>query len=320
MSLCCIVGGVAILGLLYKFLSLAWCILYPHVLAKRLGHVIDLKTLGKWAVVTGSTDGIGKSYAKELARRGLNVFLMSRNKERLNATVEEIRKIAPNVETKIFVIDFGEADAHFYQTAVTEALKNLEIAILVNNVGMGYPYPEEFLKIRGGDEKFLQTLITVNCTAAVQMTRVILPAMLARKKGAIVNVASGQAFSPAPYMTVYAACKSFIDYFTRGIRSEYAGSGVIFQVVYPFFVATKLSGMVKRTFWIAIPDEFASAALDTVGVVDATCGSFSHELQGVGVNILPKCIRIMVFKKSLKDVRDKFLRKEQKQQQEKKKE
>jgi 17beta-estradiol 17-dehydrogenase / very-long-chain 3-oxoacyl-CoA reductase len=288
--------------------------LYPHILAKRLGHVIDLKKLGKWAVVTGSTDGIGKGYAKELAKRGLNVFLISRNEERLQATAEEIRKVAlPNVEIKTLSIDFGKANADTYKTTITDALKDLEIGILVNNVGQSYLYPEEFLKVRGGSEEWLQNLLAVNCNSTMQMTRIVLPAMIAREKGAIINVASSMAMSPAPLLTVYSACKVFVDYFTRGIRSEYASSGVIFQGVYPFYVATKMTGALKRSFWVAVPDEFASGALDTVGVVDFTCGSFAHEILGIGFNLIPSFILTTGIRNALKTNRDKFLRWEQKQ-------
>jgi 17beta-estradiol 17-dehydrogenase / very-long-chain 3-oxoacyl-CoA reductase len=279
---------------------------------------MDLKGLGKWAVITGATDGIGKGYARQLAKRGLNIFLISRNEERLAATAEEIRKIAPTVEVKTLAIDFGKADAPVYQTTITDALKDIEIGILVNNVGMSYPYPEEFLKIRGGNEEFLQQMVAVNCTAAIQMIRLVLPAMAAREKGAIINIASSLAFNPAPYLTVYSASKIFIDYISRGLRAEYSDSGVIFQVVYPFYVATKMSGMVKKSFFIADPDDFASDALNTVGIVDMTCGNLSHELQGVLLNLVPSFLLTIVLKKALKDVQMKFLRREQKQQQEKK--
>lgn len=312
------VGAVAIFCVIYKLLSSIWRIIYPHVLAKRLGHVIDLKTLGKWAVVTGSTDGIGKGYAKELAKRGLNVFLISRSEEKLKATMEEIRSLAPNVEVKYLVVDFIKADPAMYQTAITEALKDIEIGILVNNVGQSYSYPEAFLNVRGGNEEFFQGMVSVNCMSTVQMTKIVLPAMAAREKGAIVNIASSLAFTPAPYLSVYAACKAFVSYFTLGIRSEYADSGVIFQVVYPFYVATKMAGIARKSFYVADPDEFASGALDTVGIVDMTCGSLVHELQGIIVNLVPSFLLVIATKKALRNVRDKFLRKEQRTQQEKK--
>jgi len=318
MSFMCFFGSVALAGIVYKVLSSLWIVLYPHVLAKRLGHVIELKSLGKWAVVTGSTDGIGKGYARQLAKRGLNIFLISRNEERLNATEEEIRQIAPNVEIRKLAIDFGKADAAAYQTTIADALKDIEIGILVNNVGMSYPYPEELLKVHGGNEEYFQQMVSVNCLSALQMTRLVLPAMIAREKGAIVNVASSLAFNPAPYLTVYSACKVFMDYMSRGLRSEYADSGVIFQVVYPFYVATKMSGMVKKSFFVAEPDEFAADALNTVGIVDMTCGCLSHELQGVGVNLLPSFLLTILLKKALKGVQVKFLRREQRQAQEKK--
>jgi len=317
------VGALAFAGVIYKFLSSIWIIVYPHVLAKRLGHLIDLKKLGKWAVITGATDGIGKAYAKELAKRGLNVFLISRSEERLKATADEIREHAPNVEVKTLAIDFAKANATVYQTTITKALKDIEIGILVNNVGMSYAYPEEFLKIRGGGEEFLQTMVSVNCLSAVEMIQLVLPSMVTRQKGAIINISSSLGFHPAPYLTVYSACKAFVDFLSRGLRSEYADSGVIIQVVHPFFVATKMSGVSnskKKSFFIAEPAEFASAALDTVGVVDVTCGCLSHELEGVALSLVPSFLLTVILKKNLKDMRDKWLRREQRDQQSKKEE
>jgi 17beta-estradiol 17-dehydrogenase / very-long-chain 3-oxoacyl-CoA reductase len=322
MSCYSFIGALAVAGVLYKFLSSLWIVLYPHVLAKRLGHLIDLKKLGKWAVITGATDGIGKAYAKELAKRGLNVFLISRNEERLKATADEIRESSPTVEVKTLAIDYAKANAAVFQKTIREALKDLEIGVLINNVGMSYPYPEEFLKIRGGGEEFNQDMVSVNCLSAVQMIQSILPAMVARQKGAVVNISSSLGLHPAPYITVYSACKAFVDFISRGLRSEYADSGVIIQVVYPFFVATKMSGATtkNKSFLIAEPNEFASAALDTVGIVDMTCGCLSHELEGVVLNLLPSFLVTVILKKNLKAMRDKWLRREQRDPQQKKEE
>lgn len=322
MGLYSFVGAVAIAGIIYKFLSSVWIVLYPHILAKRLGHVIDLKTLGKWAVITGATDGIGKSYAKQLAKRGLNVFLISRSEDKLQATADEIKKLTPNVEVKTLAIDFGKVNAKTYQTTIKDALKDLEIGVLVNNVGMSYTYPEQLLKIRGGGPEFLDTMVSVNCLSAIQMTQLVLPEMVSRKKGAIINIASSLALSPAPYVTVYSASKAFVDYFTQGLRVEYSDSGVIFQVVYPFFVSTNMTGNVKKSFFTAVPDEFAASALNTVGIVDMTCGCLSHELEGVVMRLVPTFLLTILLKNQLKTMRAKWLRREQKQlqQQEQKKE
>jgi len=314
-----VVGAVAVAGFVYKLLSSLWIAVYPHLLAKRLGHLIDLKSLGQWAVVTGATDGIGKGYAKQLAKRGLNVVLISRNAEKLQAVAEEIHAFAPNIETKTLAIDFTTADAQVYEKTITDALKDIEIGVLVNNVGMSYPFPEQVLKIRNGGHEYLQNMVYVNCLSALQMIKVVMPSMVARGKGAVVNISSATAMNPSPYLTVYSACKIFVDYLSRGLRSEYADSGVIVQVVHPFYVSTKMSGMRRKSFFIADPDEFAASALNTVGVVDITSGCFSHELQSILVGAVPSFLVTVMMKRAMMDTRGKFLRKEQKQQQQEQK-
>lgn len=127
MTDCCCITTLGYLALGYilirAFISLR-SIFYAHVFAKRLGHIVNLATYGKWAgnlkkrrslmqftlfsclVVTGSTDGIGKGYAKELARRGMNVFLISRSQNKLDDTAKEIRK-------KLFLLRKDECSMNF---------------------------------------------------------------------------------------------------------------------------------------------------------------------------------------------------------------
>lgn len=76
----------------YRVAKIAYNLLYPFVVARILGLGVDVRKLGEWAVVTGGTDGIGKAYAIELAKRGLKIFLLSRNSEKLQAVAKEIRK------------------------------------------------------------------------------------------------------------------------------------------------------------------------------------------------------------------------------------
>jgi len=285
MVLLTILGIATAVFLLYKLATALWQVFYPHVLAKILGHTIDVKSLGKWAVVTGATDGIGKGYAKELARRGVNVYLISRSEEKLKATADEIRTVNPKIEIKTLAIDFSQATPAVYRTTIANALKDVEVGVLVNNVGMGYTYPEELHKVDGGED-FLQNIVLVNSVSAVQMSRVVLPGMLQRKKGAIITISSAAAFSPMPLLTVYSATKIFLDYLSIGLGVEYADSGLFFQVVNPFYVVTKMSGLSRTSFWAPDPDSYAASALNTVGLVDATSGCFSHELQRVGMKLL----------------------------------
>jgi 17beta-estradiol 17-dehydrogenase / very-long-chain 3-oxoacyl-CoA reductase len=161
------------------------------------------KSYGSWAVVTGATDGIGLAMAKEFARKGLNVVLISRSMDKLKACSEEMHLKSPNVEVKVLDIDFG----HFDESArgrVAALLKDLDVGVLVNNVGISYPYTKYFHEL---DDVSVEQLITLNVNSTTWMTRIVLPSMLAKKRGAIVNMASAAGVLNSPLLAQYGAAK-----------------------------------------------------------------------------------------------------------------
>ncbi|XP_051548899.1 very-long-chain 3-oxoacyl-CoA reductase-A isoform X2 [Myxocyprinus asiaticus] len=188
------------------------------------GDLISPK-LGKWAVVTGATDGIGKSYAEELARQGFSMMLISRSQEKLD-DVAKFLESTYKVETKTIAVDYGQVDIY---PKIEKGLSGLEIGVLVNNVGISYPYPEFFLHIPDLDN-FINTMINVNITSVCQMTRLVLPRMEARAKGVILNISSASGMFPLPLLTIYSSTKAFVDFFSRGLQAEYKCKGIIIQI------------------------------------------------------------------------------------------
>ncbi|XP_072527931.1 very-long-chain 3-oxoacyl-CoA reductase-A [Salminus brasiliensis] len=259
--------------------SLALWILYRLLSGFRIwvmgnGDLLSPK-LGKWAVVTGATDGIGKSYAEELARRGFSMMLISRSQEKLDDVAQSLESRF-KVETKTVAVDFGQVDIY---PKIEAALSGLEIGVLVNNVGISYPYPEFFLHIPDLDN-FINTMINVNITSVCQMTRLVLPRMEARAKGVVLNISSASGMYPVPLLTVYSATKAFVDFFSRGLQAEYKSKGLIIQSVLPFFVATKMTKIRKPTLDKPTPDRYVAAELTTVGLQDQTNGYFPHAVMG----------------------------------------
>lgn len=246
--------------------------------------------LGKWAVVTGATDGIGKCYAEELARRGFSLMLISRSQEKLDDVARSLEDQF-KVETKTIAVDFGRLDIY---TKIQEGLANLEIGVLVNNVGVSYHYPEYYLRIPDLDN-FINNMINVNITSVCQMTRLVLPQMVERSKGVILNISSASGMYPLPLLTVYSSTKAFVDFFSRGLHEEYRRQGIIIQSVLPFFVVTKMTRIRKPTLDKPTPERYVAAELSTVGLQSQTNGYFPHAVMGwVTTRLVPSSIVIFL--------------------------
>ncbi|NXG10227.1 HSDL1 protein, partial [Sakesphorus luctuosus] len=288
------IEALAIVGAWYtvrKCVSLAfdtYSMLRLHVIPK-LGAEVDLvKQYGKWAVVTGSTDGIGKAYAEELAKRGVNIILVSRNKEKLEAVSRSISETY-KVETDFIVVDFSKGREPY--PAIKEALKDREIGILVNNVGMFNAYPDYFTNL---SEDVLWDMIHINIASANMMTHIVLPGMVKKKKGAIVNVSSAFCCQPTPLLTIYGASKSYVDYFSRALHYECASKGIFVQSLTPSAIATKMvafnSFTAKRSVFVPSAEEYASHAVSTLGLSKRTTGYWKHAIEFTLAESLPEWI------------------------------
>ncbi|XP_063725844.1 very-long-chain 3-oxoacyl-CoA reductase-like [Symsagittifera roscoffensis] len=270
---------------------------------------VDFKKLGKWAVVTGATDGIGKAYAEELADEGMNVFLMSRTQSKLDEVATEIEKENNGVETKTLAVDFSKTDIY---DQIRDALKDLDIGVLVNNVGMSYTHADDYVMVP--EDKHVD-ILNINCMSVVRMMSIVMPGMMERKRGAIINISSASGIRPTPLLSSYGATKAFVDSISKAVSTEVIYSknpNVIVQSVTPFFVKTKLAGIKRSSFFVPEPNYFAQSALNTVGVFDHTYGCLSHELQGAVVSIVPDFIFRLMAYRQLHAAKMKFLKKNKK--------
>ena len=133
------------------------------------------------------SDGIGKAMAFEMAKKGLNVVLISRTQANLELCAKELKEKYPKVEVQILAVDYGSFDAAA-QKAVKNLLSSLDVGVLVNNVGISYPYTQYFHEL---DDNRVEQLMTLNVNSTTLMTRIVLPGMVERKRGSIVNIGSG---------------------------------------------------------------------------------------------------------------------------------
>src|SRR5579864_3937347 len=177
------------------------------------------------ALVTGASSGIGAALARELARHGHDLVLSARRIAPMETLAEELRGFGAAVT--IIPADLAKPSAA--ATLVREiAAARIEIEVLVNNAGLGAI--GRFVQI---DPVRDAEIMQVNIVALTELTRLLLPPMLARKHGKIVLVASTASFLPCPNMAVYAASKAYVRSFGEALAQELAGSGVSVNVLCP---------------------------------------------------------------------------------------
>lgn len=210
-------------------------------------------------------------------------MLISRSEAKLQEVQADIIKKYPGAEVKYIVCDYSQFDSN-KKSSMKKSLDYLEIGVLVNNVGLGYRYPRFFHEL-SDDE--VTNLLTLNIDSTVWMTRMVLPGMIQRKRGAIVNLSSGSALYTLPLLAEYSGAKSFVEKFSRALNAEYRSKGITCQCQVPFYVATKLAKM-RKSVMVPSPNEYVARAIKWVGYPDAVAQPFwLHAVQGWVLSKLP---------------------------------
>ena len=275
----------AIKCLIFLFKSTHWLLKYIHTFY--FSKVINLRVAGEWAVVTGCTDGIGKGYTEKLASLGFNIILLSRTMEKLE-TQSAYLKEKYKIQTIVIKIDFSKTNQELYQSIATK-LNGLEIGILVNNVGISTEYPIFFCDEENQLED-IKKIIHVNCQSFLMMTHMILPGMLDRNSGYIINISSGSGIHPVPLLNNYSGTKAFIQKTSQAISYEYKSTNIVIQTVSPYLVSTNMSGFKKSHLFIPNVTQFIEQSIRTVGRFNETTGYFSHEIIALIRHYLPAFI------------------------------
>ncbi len=186
---------------------------------------------GKRALITGASGGIGAAIARRLAREGIAVAITARRVERLEALAAELT--AHGHEALVLPADLSLATA---REALAHELAQRwgGVDILVNNAGFGLGEP--FARMRWAS---MQTMLEVNVAATVHLSRLLLPGMLARGEGWIVNVASIAGDIPGPPLSLYCATKAMVQAFSEALYREVRSQGIYVGMVNPGPVATE---------------------------------------------------------------------------------
>ena len=216
----------------------------------------------------------------------MSVLLISRTESKLQDVKKEIEAKNYGVEVSYLVCDYSKFD-EVAQAKVANVVKDLEVGVLVNNVGVSYRYPMFFHELTDNE---VQNLMTMNIDSTVWMTRMVLPGMLERKKGAIVNISSASAMYDLPLLAEYSGAKSFIEKFSRALNAEYMSKGITCQCQVPFYVATKLAKM-RKSMMVPTSSEFVALAIRWVGHSDCVVSPYLlHAIQGWILDVLPNSL------------------------------
>lgn len=215
--------------------------------------------ISDYALVTGASSGIGECFARALARRKRNLILVARSKAKLEALASECHT-AHGVAAESVGTDLSLPDA---AARLAEKLRerHLEVDLLVNNAGFGARGRFWELSLARQSE-----MVRLNIVALMDLTQLLLPQLVDRRRGGIINVSSTASFQSVPYTTVYAATKAFVTSFSLGLAEELRPYGITVVTLCPggtntnFFAASHY-GTRKFPGGLQPPAEVVEAAL-----------------------------------------------------------
>jgi len=183
------------------------------------------------ALITGASSGIGAIYADRLAKRGYELILVARNRDRLNVLADRISSATGQV---VEVLDADLNDKAALARVEAKLRDDASITLLVNNAGIGTHTP-----LLSSDIEKMTQLIELNVTALTRLTYAAVPGFVARGKSAIINIGSIVGIAPEVLNGVYGASKAFVYAFSQSLQHELASQGVYIQAVLPGATATE---------------------------------------------------------------------------------
>jgi len=309
------------------FTLITWAVYLLKVVARILLPATNLRSKypkGSYAVVTGGNRGIGRGYAEELARQGLNLVLTARTmrsndpkykEDTLMATKEYIEAKYPDVDIILHQADLGDMSTKNWDGIAT-LLAEVNVAVLVNNAGISYESAMYFTDV---DPNRIDVLINLNVSALTRMTGIVLDMWAASgAKGDIINVTSYAGTGPAgdPLYAVYSGTKAYVAYFSKSLHHELKGKGINVECHVPHFVASRMSRIRRASLMAPSPKAWARAAIGHLGRPFAgpiITPYWFHAFCEWIFEVLPDSVAVWFFLKHHHGVRKAFLRKKAKE-------
>jgi short-subunit dehydrogenase len=243
---------------------------------------------GSTALITGASSGLGEQFAETLAARGCDVILAARSEPALDALAT---RLAATHGIRAYALrtdlsePFGPAVLHDDVTRL-----GLQVDLLINNAGFGLGGAFLDHPLRREQEQ-----IQVNIQALVALTHLFVPAMVARRRGGVINLASAAAFQGVPYLSVYAATKAFVLSFSEALGRELRDSRVHVLAVCPGAVATRFFEFMGKPSAPAAMDQPATIVAQALAAFERSRpmlipGKLSVRLAAWGTRLLPRAL------------------------------
>jgi short-subunit dehydrogenase len=238
-----------------------------------------LTSYGSWGLVTGASSGIGAAFARALAAAGVNVVLTARREDRLRALAAELGR----VETRVVPLDLGAEGAPL---ALANAVADIEIGILINNAGFGMAGRFE----RAAYDRLLE-MVRLNCVAVTALSRLFLPPMRARGRGAMIVLSSAAGYQPLGLGAAYGATKAFDLMLAEALWAENRGSGVDVLAVSPGPVDTEFQTVAGESPHPGdTPNEVVRVALAALGRKPSVVVGTANKVRAWSVRLAPRAV------------------------------
>lgn len=223
-------------------------------LARRESRGVWNQLADQWALITGASSGLGAEFARQLASRGMHLILVARRQELMQELATEL-DTKHGTRCEIIVADLSDPTQPGQVLRQIKS-KGITVELLVNNAGFGVVG-----EVAQADVNRLLEMIRLNVSALTELTYGVLPSMLDRGHGCILNVASLSAFQPVAYMGAYAASKSYVLHFSEALHCELYDRGITVTAVCPGVTRTNFFDVAGAPGWL---QKHSSLTVDTV--------------------------------------------------------
>lgn len=287
----CYVETLALVGACYTasravmFMRGCYRLLGLHFIPRLVYRRDFRQRYGEWAVICGVSGAIAKAYAEELARHGICVILISSDISNVADTARSITDTY-GVEAVFIEADFSHGPSAC--KPLKDAMLGKDIGFVINSLDGSLDFCRDFLNL---SEVEMWDTLNKNIVAATLVTRLVLPTMVERGKGAVVNISNGGCFRPAFGRVALSASTAFLNNFSRALHYEYGHRGIFVQSLLPFRVASQGPEDYATAGWfVPSPQVYASHALSTLGISHKTTGYWPHTIQFRLVQCLPEWV------------------------------